>query len=145
MLKTILSITGKPGLYKLVSQGKNMFIVESLGDVKKRLPVHGNEKVISLGDIAMFTDDAEVPLSKVFSIIAEKENKNKVSLDVKKASKEDLFTYFAQILPDFDRDRVYSTDVKKLITWYNLLVTSGMTDFDLPEKEAKTEETAEEA
>jgi len=116
MLKTILSITGKPGLYKLVSQGKNMFIVESLGDVKKRLPVHGNEKVISLGDIAMFTDDAEVPLSKVFSIIAEKENKNKVSLDV-----------------------------KKLITWYNLLVTSGMTDFDLPEKEAKTEETAEEA
>jgi len=145
MLKTILSITGKPGLYKLVSQGKNMFIVESLGDVKKRLPVHGNEKVISLGDIAMFTDDAEVPLSKVFSIIAEKENKNKVSLDVKKASKEDLFTYFAQILPDFDRDRVYSTDVKKLITWYNLLVTSGMTDFDLPEKEEKTEETAEEA
>ena len=96
MLKTILSISGKPGLYKLISQGKNMLIVESLVD-KKRFPAYGNEKIISLGDIAMYTDD---------------------------------------------RDRVYVSDIKKLISWYNLLVASGMTDFE-EASEAAAEETKE--
>lgn len=136
MLKTVLSITGKPGLYKLVSRGKNMLIVESLGD-KKRFPAYGNEKIISLGDISMYTDEDDIPLSEVFASMKKKENGAAVALDVKKASAEDLFAYLAEVLPDFDRDRVHASDVKKLISWYNLLVASGMTDF-----EEKTEEEA---
>ncbi len=129
MLKTVLSITGKPGLYKLVSRGKNMLIVESLGD-KKRFPAYGNEKIISLGDISMYTDEDDVPLSEVLASMKKKENGAAVSLDVKKASAEDLFAYLAEVLPEFDRDRVHASDVKKLISWYNLLVASGMTDFE---------------
>lgn len=138
MLKTVLSITGKPGLYKLVSRGKNMLIVESLSD-KKRFPAYGNEKIISLGDISMYTDEDDVPLSEVLASMKKKENGAAVSLDVKKASTEDLFAYLAEVLPEFDRDRVHASDVKKLISWYNLLVASGMTDF-----EEKTEEEAAE-
>ena len=139
MLKTVLSITGKPGLYKLVSRGKNMLIVESLGD-KKRFPAYGNEKIISLGDISMYTDEDDVPLSEVLASMKKKENGAAVSLDVKKASAEDLFAYLAEVLPEFDRDRVHASDVKKLISWYNLLVASGMTDF---EEDIDAEETAE--
>ena len=130
MLKTILSISGKPGLYKLVSQGKNMLIVESLAD-KKRFPAYGNEKIISLGDIAMYTDTEDVPLKEVF-------------LSMKKATADDLRAYLAEVLPTFDRDRVYPSDIKKLIVWYNLLVASGMTDFEeTPAAETKEESKAE--
>lgn len=141
MLKTILSISGKPGLYKLISQGKNMLIVETISPDKKRFPVHGNEKVISLADIAMYTNDAEVPLRDVLTSVKEKENGAVASIDPKKASGDELRTYFAEILPDFDRDRVYVTDIKKLISWYNILATNGLTDF-AEQTEAK-EETAE--
>lgn len=141
MLKTILSISGKPGLYKLISQGKNMLIVETISSDKKRFPVHGNEKVISLADIAMYTNDAEVPLKDVLTSVKEKENGAMASIDPKKVSGDELRTYFAEILPDFDRDRVYVTDIKKLISWYNILVTNGLTDF--AEQEAAKEETAE--
>ncbi|WP_321332638.1 DUF5606 domain-containing protein [uncultured Bacteroides sp.] len=134
MLKTILSISGKPGLYKLISKGKNMLIVESMSVDKKRVPVYGNEKVISLGDIAMYTEDAEVPLKKVLISIKEKENGGLASIDVKKAKAEELRDYLSLILPKFDRDRVYVTDIKKLISWYNILVTNGITDFDAEEK-----------
>ena len=89
MLKTILSISGKPGLYKLVSQGKNMLIVESLAD-KKRFPAYGNEKIISLGDIAMYTDTEDVPLKEVFLSMKKKENGAAVVLDLKKATADDL-------------------------------------------------------
>lgn len=140
MLKTILSISGKPGLYKLISQGKNMLIVESITPEKKRFPAHSTEKVISLADIAMYTNDAEVPLRDVLTSVKEKENGALASLDVKKATQEELRTYFAEILPDFDRDRVYVTDIKKLISWYNILVSNGITEF---KEEAKQEETAE--
>ncbi len=129
MLKTVLSIAGKPGLYKLVSQGKNMLIVESLID-KKRFPAYGNEKIISLGDIAMYTDAEDVPLKDVLLAMREKENGAAVSLDWKKASAEELRDYLAEVLPAFDRDRVHTSDIKKLIAWYNLLVSSGMTDFE---------------
>lgn len=129
MLKTVLSIAGKPGLYKLVSQGKNMLIVESLID-KKRFPAYGNEKIISLGDIAMYTDAEDVPLKDVLLAMREKENGAAVSLDWKKASAEELRDYLAEVLPTFDRDRVHTSDIKKLIAWYNLLVSSGMTDFE---------------
>lgn len=129
MLKTILSISGKPGLYKLISQGKNMLIVESLTD-KKRLPAYGNEKIISLGDIAMYTDTEDVPLQEVLLSIKKKENGAAVVMDLKKATPDDFRAYMAEILPTFDRDRVYVSDIKKLITWYNLLIASDMADFE---------------
>lgn len=141
MLKTILSISGRPGLYKLISQGKNMLIVESLVD-KKRFPAHGNEKIISLGDIAMYTETEEVPLQQVLLSIKNKENGAPIEMDLKKATSEDLRTYLAEVLPAFDRDRVYPSDIKKLISWYNLLMASGITNF---EDEAAAEEKAEES
>ncbi|WP_455584915.1 DUF5606 family protein [Bacteroides sp.] len=143
MLKTILSISGKPGLYKLISQGKNMLIVESISADKKRFPAHGNEKIISLADIAMYTNDAEVPLRDVLESIKKKENVAVSSIDPKKATPEELRSYLAEVLPDFDRDRVYVTDIKKLISWYNILVTNGITEFAETEKEEETKETAE--
>lgn len=143
MLKTILSISGRPGLYRLISQGKNMLIVESLVD-KKRFPAHGNEKIISLGDIAMYTDTEEVPLQQVLLSIKNKENGAPIEMDLKKATSEDLRTYLGEVLPAFDRDRVYPSDIKKLISWYNLLVASDITNFeDEAVEEEDTEETAE--
>lgn len=140
MLKTVLSISGKPGLYKLISHGKNMLIVESLAD-KKRFPAYGNEKIISLGDISMYTEDDDVSLANVFSAMKEKENGAAVSLDVKKASPDDLYAYLGEVLPNFDRDRVHVSDIKKLISWYNLLVTNGMDDFK-EEQEGEAEESS---
>ena len=144
MLKTILSISGKPGLFKLISQAKNMLIVESL-QTGKRQPAYAHEKIISLGDIAIFTDEEDVPLSEVLNAIKEKENGAKVTLDIKKADKETLRAYLAEVLPNFDRERVYPTDIKKLISWYNLLVETGNTDFveeEKPQKDADVENTA---
>ena len=133
----------KPGLYKLVSQGKNMLIVESLAD-KKRFPAYGNEKIISLGDIAMYTDTEDVPLKEVLLSMKKKENGAAVVMDLKKATADDLRAYLAEVLPTFDRDRVYPSDIKKLIVWYNLLVASGMTDFEeTPAAETKEESKAE--
>lgn len=144
MLKTILSISGKPGLYKLISQGRNMLIVESLTD-KKRFPAYGNEKIISLGDIAMYTDMDDVPLRDVLTAIKKKENGAAVVMDLKKATADELRSYLGEVLPDFDRDRVYLADIKKLISWYNLLVACGMTDFeDTVEAETTEEEKTEE-
>ena len=139
MLKTILSISGKSGLYKLVSQGKNMLIVESLTD-KKRMPAYGTDKMISLGDIAMYTDEDDVPLQEVFLSIMKKENGQPIALDIKTATPDELRQYMGEVLPNFDRDRVHLSDIKKLIAWYNLLVANNLTDFEPAE-----EETAEEA
>ncbi len=135
MLKTILSISGKPGLYKLISQARNMLIVESVSAEKKRMPVYGNDKVISLGDIAMYTDDDEVPLGNVFESVKEKENGGLVSIDYRKASADELNAFMAEVLPNYDRDRVRTSDIKKLIQWYNLLVANGETDFKEKEDE----------
>ena len=143
MLKTILSISGKPGLYKLVSQGKNMLIVEAIDATKKRFPAYGNEKIISLADIAMYTDDEEVPLREVFESIKTKENGAAVSLDPKKAKPEELRAFLAEVLPNFDRDRVYVTDIKKLIQWYNILVANDLADFSEDESEEEATEVAE--
>lgn len=129
MLKTILSISGKPGLYRLISRGKNMLIVESLAD-KKRFPAYGNEKIISLGDISMYTEEDDVPLSEVFASMKKKENGGAASLDLKKAAADDFYKYLGEVLPNFDRDRVHVSDIKKLISWYNLLVANGLTDFE---------------
>ena len=130
MLETILAIAGKPGLFRLVSRGNRSLIVETLDAQKKRMPAFGADKVISLADIAMYTDEAEVPLRQVLKSIQEKENGQKVALDYRKASKEELSAFLAEVLPNYDRDRVYPTDMKKLIQRYNILVDAGMTDFE---------------
>lgn len=124
MLKTILSVSGKPGLFKLISNAKNMVIVESLAD-KRRLPIYARDKVVSLGDIAMYTDEGEVPLSEVLTKIQTKENGGKSSI-APNSKPEELRKYFAEILPSYDRDRVYDSDIKKLLAWYNLLTEAGI-------------------
>ena len=136
MLKTILAISGKPGLYSLVSRGNRSLIVETLDANRKRLPVFGTDKVISLADIAMYTDEEEVPLRQVLNAIKElKKGKTVADIDLKKASRDQLFDFMGQVLPNFDRDRVHPSDVKKLIQWYNLLIENGVTDFDEDLKE----------
>ncbi|MDH6534508.1 hypothetical protein D0T51_04770 [Parabacteroides sp. 52] len=139
MLKTILSISGKPGLYKLISQGKNMLIVEALSD-KKRIPAYAKDKIISLGDIAIYTEEEEVPLYEVLTAIKEKENGGKSALNPTGAKPEDLRAYMAEVLPSFDRERVHPSDIKKLISWYNLLTKNELTNFK-PEEKEKVEET----
>lgn len=139
MLRTILSVSGKPGLYKLVSQGKNMLIVEALDATKKRIPAYGHDKVISLGDIAMYTDDEEVALGQVLESVKAKENGALASIDYKKASQAELHAYMAEVLPTYDRDRVHTSDIKKLIQWYNILINNGITEFVEAEEEATEE------
>jgi len=130
MLKTILSVTGKPGLFKLISSGKNMVIVESLID-KKKMPIYARDKVVSLGDIAMYTIDDEVPLREVLTLIKQKENGAKASI-AGSAKPEELQKYLVSILPNYDKERVYNADIKKLINWYNLLIESDI-DFEKAE------------
>jgi hypothetical protein len=142
MIKKILSVSGKSGLFKMVSQGKNMFIAESLID-QKRIPVYPRDKVVSLGDISIYTDEEEVPLSQIFSIIKEKENGNPI--DYSPAIKPDeLRSYFAEILPNFDRDRVYPSDIKKIMNWYNLLINTGNVDFEKKDEGEQEGEKTEE-
>lgn len=141
MLKTIVAISGKPGLYKVLSQGKNMLIVENLSD-GKRMPAHSSEKVVSLGDISMFTEGEDKPLHEILEAIKVKENGAKASVDAK-ADNNALRGYFAEIVPDFDRERVYPTDIRKLVQWYNLLVETGNTDF-APKEETEAAEVAAE-
>lgn len=130
MLETILAISGKPGLYKLVSRGNRSLIVETLDAEKKRMPAFAADKVISLADIAMYTDAGEVPLREVLNSVKAKENGVVSTFDYKKASRNELEAYFAEILPNFDRERVYAADIKKLVSWYNILIQNGITDFD---------------
>lgn len=137
MLKTILSISGKPGLFKLVSRGNRNLIVETLDAQKKRMPAFATDKIISLADIAMYTDDKEVPLREVLNSIKEKQGGKAVELDYRKASKDELYAFMGEVLPNFDRDRVYPADVKKLIQWYNILIENGMDDFDEALKETE--------
>ncbi len=133
MLKEILSLTGKPGLFKLVSQGKNMLIVESLID-GKRIPAYTKDKVVSLGDIAIFTETAEVPLGEVLEALKVKENGAACSIDPK-VDNEKLRNYMAEILPEYDRERVYPSDIRKLLVWYNILIKAEISDFTSVEKE----------
>ncbi|MDR0972998.1 MAG: DUF5606 domain-containing protein [Prevotellaceae bacterium] len=140
MLKSILSISGKPGLFKLVSQGKGMLIVESLNAEKKRQPAYAHEKVTALSDIAIYTETEEVPLRDVLTAIKKKENAGIASLDPKQASVDELRAYMSEILPAYDRDRVRPSDIKKLVTWYNILINNGITDFELKEEEQKENE-----
>lgn len=131
MIKGILSITGKPGLFRLLSRGKNALIVENLA-TKKRTPTYPHEKVISLADITMFTEHGDEPLPNVFKMVYDyTEGK---AIDVKAfANDAEIREYFGKILTDFDGDRVYTTDIRKLFSWYNQLLAAGITEFVEPE------------
>ena len=129
MLKNILAISGKPGLFKLVSRGTNMLIVESLID-GKRIPTYSRDKIVSLAEVSMYTTGKKYDFKAV-------------EMDAKKADNEELRAFFAEVLPTFDRDRVYPSDIRKLIAWYNLLIQAGFTDFTLQEDEEGKEAVAE--
>jgi hypothetical protein len=130
MLQTILSIAGKPGLYKLVSRGKSNLIIESLDETHKRQPAFATDRVTSLADIAMFTDSEDVPLGEILTKLRDKENGKVASLNWRKASAKELQAYFGEVLPNFDRDRVHNSDIKKLLQWYEILVKAGETNFE---------------
>jgi len=135
MLKDILSVSGKPGLFKLVTHGKNNMIIESLID-KQRMAALANDRVVSLGDISIYTTTKEVPLIEVFAKIKAKEEGKEASIDPKSDPKV-LRAYFESVMPDFDKEKVHNSDIKKIIVWYNLLVKNELTDFELKAKDAE--------
>ena len=130
MKETILAISGKPGLYRLISRGKANLIVEALDATKRCMPAFASDRVTSLADIAMYTDDEDMPLWKVLKNLGEKENGKQTEINYKKATNAELRAYFAEVLPTYDRDRVHDSDIKKLLQWYNILVSAGITDFE---------------
>lgn len=136
MLKDILSISGFGGLYKFISQGRTGIIVESLEDAK-RMNASATAKISALEDIAIFTETEDIPLNDVFKTIFEKENEG-VSINHKSSGNE-LKSYFAEILPDYDRDRVYVSDIKKVINWYNILHKLELLNFEEEETEDSNE------
>lgn len=143
MTERILSISGKPGLFKLISQGKNMLIVEEIATGKRR-PAYMRDKVMSLADIAMYTTEEDVPLYTIYESIAALEDGKQV--DVKALADDTaLRGYFAKVLPEFDRDRVYCSDIRRALNWYNQLVAAGITDFSTPKAEAETAEESPKA
>ena len=141
MKETILAIAGKPGLYKLVTRGKNNLIVEALDATHRRQPAFATDRITSLNDIAMFTETDDVPLMTVLDNMKNLEDGKKASINEKKASGKELQDYFTKVLPEWDRDRVQNSHIKKLITWYNILVENSITDFkEETEEQEKTEE-----
>lgn len=139
MFERILTISGKPGLYRLLSSGRNMFVVETVDAARKRMPVYNSDKVVMLDDIAIYTDTEEMPLRNVFALIYEKEGAV-LPFDIKTATPEELVEYFEQVIPDYDRERVYLTHIKKMFSWYNILVAAGVTEFSAPEEGEAVEE-----
>lgn len=129
MQQTILAIAGKPGLYKLISRGKNNLIVETLDATHRRMPAFATDRITSLADIAMFTETDDVPLMDVLDSLKTLEEGRKSSIDFKKTDGDELREYFAKVLPTFDRERVHTSDIKKLLQWYDILVENDITDF----------------
>lgn len=136
MQQTILAIAGKPGLYKLVTRGNNNLIVEALDSTHKRMPAFATDRITSLGDIAMFTETDDVPLTDVLDNLKKLEDGKRASINEKKASSAELREYFTKVLPEWDQDRVKDSHIKKLITWYNILIEAGITDFKDEEPES---------
>lgn len=132
MIKTILSIAGKPGLYRLVNQGRNMLIVEALA-TGKRMPAYARDKVMSLGDIAMYTTEDDVPLADVLEMLKAKTEGKPVDVKAFK-NDEEMREFFGTVLTNFDRERVHDSDIRKLFQWYNILIDAGITEFKAPEQ-----------
>jgi len=136
-LKDLIVITGKPGIYKMNSQTKGGLIVESLLD-KKKIPVHNIHQVSSLNDIAIYTDVDEVPLKEIFKTIHKKED-GKETINHKE-SKTVLTDFFTEVLPNFDTERVYPSNIKKIVQWYNILVNTKFDFTSLENEETSQEE-----
>ncbi|MGP1515717.1 MAG: DUF5606 family protein [Bacteroidales bacterium] len=134
-LNVILAITGKPGLYKLISRTKSGALVESLID-KKRIPAFSNERISSLKDISIFTEEEDKPLLEVFQAIYRLENGGKC-ID-HKSDERTLRKYMDRVLPAYDKDRVHLSDMRKLFSWYNILLKNGLIDLE-EEKEEMSE------
>jgi hypothetical protein len=147
MSQKILSISGKPGLFRLVSQGNNMLIVENIA-TKRRMPAYASDKVISLDDVSIYTNDSDTPLFDVFEKVREANDGKQVDI---KALGDDaqVRAYFKTILPEYDEDRVYTTDIRKLFQWYNQLIAADIHEFKKSEiaedKAAEAAEAADEA
>ncbi|WP_346854638.1 DUF5606 domain-containing protein [uncultured Draconibacterium sp.] len=141
MLKGILAISGQSGLFKLVAESKNSIIVESL-DTQKRIPVYSSAKVSALEDIAIYTYEGDIPLKDIFKSISDKEEGGQ-SLSPK-ASGNELKAYFEEVVPEFDKDRVYVSDIKKVLNWYNSLQEKDLLDFTAPEEDTEEKKDSEE-
>jgi L-lactate utilization protein LutC len=140
-LKGILAISGKPGLFKMLSQGKNNIIVEGLDD-NKRFPVYAAHQISALEEISIYTETEDVPLVDVFKGIFDATGgKEAIS---HKSSKNQLEELFEKALPEYDRERVYISDIKKVIQWYNILFRNGLMVFDEKTEEEKTEDNGQE-
>ena len=135
-LEGLLSVTGKPGLFKLVSQAKNTIIVESVVD-KKRIPLYATHQVSALQDIGIYTYSDTTPLEDIFDSIAKKENGGQCISH--KSSKDEMMTWMREVLPEFDEDQVYHSDIKKIAQWYNILQENGL--IELPKKPKKKSES----
>ena len=148
MIKKVLAISGKPGLYMLISRGNKSLIVETIDEQKKRIPAFGTDRVVSLGDISIYTnDDNEVSLASVFQSIKDNYDGKAVDLSPKKADQEDIIAFFAKVLPNYDTDRVRVSDMRKVLSWYNILITNGIDNFELKDEtpaqdKQETEEVA---
>ncbi|QLG46333.1 DUF5606 family protein [Costertonia aggregata] len=141
-LDKILSISGKPGLYKLLTQTRTGFVAESLLD-GKRITVGMRSNVSVLSEIAIYTLDEELPLREVLQKIKDRENGGKTSVGHKE-DKIKLEEYFFEVLPNYDEDRVYPSDIKKIIQWYNLLIEHGINDFSKTDDEDQNASDEEE-
>ncbi|GAA4319591.1 hypothetical protein GCM10023115_46150 [Pontixanthobacter gangjinensis] len=139
-LDKILAISGKPGLYELTAQTRGGFVAKSLMDGKK-IAVNMRHNVSILSEIAIYTYIEEIPLGEVFEKIKEKENGEETISH--KSSKKELENYFSEVLPDYDEDRVYASDMKKIFQWYNILINNGFTDFSKEEKAEKNKDEEE--
>ncbi len=127
-LKGILAISGYGGLFKLVKQTKTGFIVESLSD-GKRMQAFASSKISTLADIAIYTESGETPLKELFKTIFEKKNQQRLTL-TNKSKAEDLKNFLEEVLPDYDKERVYVSDIKKIVAWYNILTDNNLIDLD---------------
>lgn len=143
-LSKILLVAGKPGLYELVTRTKTGAIVQSLID-GRRTPVFQQDRISSVNEISLFTTGEEKPLREIFQDIYRKEDGKDVTLNTKQANSADLYGYLSSIVPDYDEQRVHASDVRKLISWYNLLNHAGLIDLEQPAAETPTEAAADEA
>lgn len=144
MLKNILSISGRPGLFRLVNRGKNMLIVESIA-TGKRTPAYAHDKVISLADITIYSDSGDALLGNVLEAVKEKQAGQPVDIKAFGTDAE-IRDFFAEVLPDFDREKVYTSDIKKLLSWYNQLLAAGINEFapeDDEQEAGEAESTAD--
>ncbi len=129
MKDTILTISGKPGLYKIISRGKNTLIVEILDDTHKRMPVFPTDSISNLNDISMYTSQDDVSLNQVLDNLLKLEDGKKVSINYKKCSSKELREHFKKVLPSYDEDRIHDSHIKKLFSWYDILLSSGIKNF----------------